>query len=54
MTLPVALAWTAFAAWSAWGEFDPDSCAGTGLVLTSLYLLLAGIVQQALPTRRGG
>jgi phosphatidylcholine synthase len=53
LSLPVALAWTGFAAWSAWGNFEPESWAGTGLVLTSLYLALAGIVQQALPAPRG-
>jgi phosphatidylcholine synthase len=53
VSLPVALAWTGFAAWSAWGNFHPESWAGIGLVLTSLYLLLAGIVQQAVPSRSG-
>lgn len=53
VTLPVALAWTAFAAWSAWGDFHRESWAGTGLLVASVYLLLVGIVQQAVPPRRG-
>ena len=35
VTLPMALAWTFFAGWAAWG-----------LVVTSIYLLFAGIAQQ--------
>ncbi len=46
LTLPVALAWTYFAGWAAWVEFDPQSWAHWGLVLTSVYLVLAGGVQQ--------
>ncbi|WP_299415245.1 CDP-alcohol phosphatidyltransferase family protein [uncultured Sulfitobacter sp.] len=46
VTLPMALAWTFFAGWAALVNFDPDSWAAWGLVITSLYLLFAGIVQQ--------
>jgi phosphatidylcholine synthase len=52
LSLPVALAWVLFAGWAAWVDFDPKSWAHWGLVVTSLYLCLAGIVQQALPERR--
>jgi len=52
VTLPMALAWTLFAAWAAWVEFHPESWAHWGLVVTSVYLLFAGVVQQALPARR--
>ena len=48
ITLPVAFAWTFFAGWAAWVDFDPQSWAHWGLVLTSLYLVLAGLVQQVL------
>ena len=52
ITLPMALAWTAFAGWAAWVDFDPQSWAHWGLVVTSVYLLLAGVVQQLIPVRR--
>ena len=48
LTLPMAFAWTFFAGWAAWVEFDPESWAHWGLVVTSLYLVLAGAAQQAL------
>lgn len=50
MSLPIALAWTFFAGWAAWVEFHPQSWAHWGLVVTSIYLLGAGIAQQLLPT----
>ena len=46
VTLPMALAWTFFAGWAAWVDFHPESWAHWGLILTSLYLMFAGIVQQ--------
>ena len=49
VSLPMALAWTIFAAWAAWVEFDPQSWAHWGLVITSIYLLCAGIAQQLFP-----
>jgi phosphatidylcholine synthase len=52
ISLPMALAWTGFAGWAAWVDFDPQSWAHWGLVVTSLYLLLAGAVQQLIPARR--
>ncbi|MEM1429407.1 MAG: CDP-alcohol phosphatidyltransferase family protein [Pseudomonadota bacterium] len=52
LSLPMVMAWTVFAAWAAWVEFDPDSWAQWGLVVTSAYLLGAGIAQQLLPERR--
>lgn len=48
VTLPVAVAWTLFAAWAAWVDFHPQSWALWGLVVTSLYLCFAGILQQVL------
>jgi len=53
VSLPVALAWTFFAGWAAWVHFDPESWAHWGLVGTSVYLLMVGMVQQALPPRDG-
>ena len=52
LTLPVALAWTFFAGWAAWVEFHPQSWAHWGLVVTSAYLVLAGLVQQLLYRER--
>ncbi len=49
VSLPVAIAWTGFAVWSAWVDFDPTSWARWGLIASSAYLLLVGLVQQALP-----
>ncbi|MCD1625970.1 MAG: CDP-alcohol phosphatidyltransferase family protein [Paracoccaceae bacterium] len=51
LSLPVALAWTFFAGWAAWVDFHPESWAHWGLVVTSVYLLFAGIAQQLLPSR---
>jgi phosphatidylcholine synthase len=48
VTLPMAFAWTCFAAWAAWVDFDPTFGAHWGLLVTSLYLACAGIVQQVL------
>ncbi|MZR14735.1 phosphatidylcholine synthase [Maritimibacter sp. DP07] len=52
VSLPVAIAWTGFAGWAAWVDFAPGSWAHWGLVVTSVYLLLAGILQQIVPARR--
>lgn len=49
VSLPVALAWTIFAGWAAWVNFDPASWAHWGLIVTSLYLIFAGILQEMFP-----
>ena len=49
ISLPIALAWTFFAGWAAWVDFHAESWAHWGLVLTSIYLLFAGILQQLVP-----
>jgi phosphatidylcholine synthase len=51
VTLPVAIAWTFFAGWAAWVDFHPESWAHWGLVVTSVYLLVAGVAQQAIQGR---
>ncbi len=48
ITLPVAFAWTFFAIWAAWVDFDPQSWAHWGLIVTTLWLMLAGVVQQVI------
>jgi phosphatidylcholine synthase len=53
ISLPMALAWTGFAAWAAWVDFDPASWAHWGLMITSVYLLAAGAVQQLIYGKDG-
>ena len=48
-TLPIALLWTACAGLAAWVQFDPGPVVLTGLALSSVYLLLAGICMQLFP-----
>lgn len=49
VTLPMAIAWSFFAGWAAWVDFHPDSWAHWGLIVTSIYLLFAGVAQQIIP-----
>lgn len=51
LNLTMALAWTFFAGWAAWVDFHPESWAHWGLLITSVYLMLAGIAQQVVPER---
>ncbi|WP_413850215.1 CDP-alcohol phosphatidyltransferase family protein [Albidovulum sp.] len=51
ITLPVALAWVAFAARAAWVDFAEGEIAHWGLTATSIYLLVAGVAQQLFPAR---
>lgn len=51
VSLPVAVAWVLFAGWAAWVDFHPESWAHWGLVVTSAWLLLAGIAQQLIAPR---
>ncbi|MGB7319604.1 MAG: CDP-alcohol phosphatidyltransferase family protein [Planktotalea sp.] len=51
LSLPIALAWTFFAGWAAWVDFHPQSWAHWGLIVTSLYLVFAGIAQQIIPAK---
>lgn len=53
LSLPISLLWVVFAGWAAWVNFSPESWAHWGLLLTSLYLTFAGIVQQIIPPRPG-
>ena len=49
VTLPMAMAWVVFAGWAAWVDFHPQSWAHWGLIVTSMYLVTAGMVQQIIP-----
>ena len=51
VTLPMSLGWVIFAAWAAWVDFATGSWAHWGLVITSVYLCLAGIVQELIPEK---
>lgn len=51
LSLPIALAWTLFAGWAAWVDFHSQSWAIWGLVITSVYLMFAGIAQQIYPAK---
>ena len=51
VSLPITLSWVFFASWAAWVDFDPQSWAHWGLVISSLYLTFAGIAQQIFPTK---
>ena len=48
ISLPMALAWTVFAGFAAWADFEPAVGVFWGLMITSAYLLAAGAVQQVL------
>tara|TARA_B100001093_G_scaffold67665_1_gene57729 strand:- start:1807 stop:2502 length:696 start_codon:yes stop_codon:yes gene_type:complete len=52
ISFPIALFWVFFAGWAAWVDFHPQSWAHWGLTLTSVYLVLAGIVQQLVPATK--
>ncbi|MCZ6711360.1 MAG: CDP-alcohol phosphatidyltransferase family protein, partial [Gammaproteobacteria bacterium] len=51
ISLPMTAAWTIFAGWAAWVEFDTQSWAHWGLIATSVYLVFAGVAQQIIPQR---
>lgn len=48
VTLPMALAWTGFAIWAAWLDFQEPKLVTIGLIITSLYLMVAGALQQVI------
>ena len=52
VSLPMAWGWVVFAAWAVIVDFHPQSWALWGLVVTSAWLLGAGIAQQVIPPRR--
>ena len=49
LNLGVAMAWLVLAFWSAWLDFQGGLVNQWGLIVTSLYLGLAGITQQIFP-----
>jgi len=53
LTLPMALGWTVFAALAAWADFSTGALVHWGLIITSVYLMGAGVAQQVLTQDRG-
>lgn len=51
ISLPMSIAWMLFALWAIAVDFHPASWAVWGLVITSVWLLVAGAVQQLIPER---
>ncbi|GHC53855.1 CDP-alcohol phosphatidyltransferase family protein [Neogemmobacter tilapiae] len=51
LNLGMTIAWVCFATWAAWMDFSVGSFTNLGLIVTSVYLALAGIVQEMLPER---
>jgi phosphatidylcholine synthase len=49
VSLTVCTLWIIFAGWAAWTDFTEGPFAKWGLILTSLYLVFAGIAQQVMP-----
>ncbi|QFU09714.1 Phosphatidylcholine synthase [Rhodobacteraceae bacterium THAF1] len=47
LTLPIALVWTILAIAAAWQDFAPWRPVELALIVTSIYLIFAGIAQQA-------
>ena len=46
ISIVLSLAWIGFATWAAWGNFNVHPLAEIGLLLTTVYLLFAGALQQ--------
>jgi len=46
VTLPMALGWVVLAMWAAWLDFQQPQLVTLGLMVTSIYLMAAGFVQQ--------
>tara|TARA_B100000575_G_C23003334_1_gene578081 strand:- start:143 stop:838 length:696 start_codon:yes stop_codon:yes gene_type:complete len=52
ISLPISILWTFLAGLSAWHDFDTNLIVKVLLVSLSLYLLLAGIIQQIIPEKK--
>lgn len=50
-TLAMCLAWVFFGGWSVWDHFTPPAAVKVGLLVTSIWLLFAGILMQLIPER---
>ena len=52
LSLAMMIGWAVFATWDTWLSFDGPALAKIGLVVTSIYLMFAGIAQQLVPERK--
>jgi phosphatidylcholine synthase len=52
VTLPMSVLWVTCAGWAAWVNFSAGPIAHWALVISSIYLCLAGIAQQIFPPRK--
>jgi phosphatidylcholine synthase len=52
ITLPMALAWTGLAGAAAWLDFAQPHWVTLGLIVTSVYLMVAGAAQQVIYKER--
>ena len=52
VTLPMAFAWVAVATVAAWMDFQQPAIVTWALIAASLYLMIAGALQQALYRER--
>ena len=52
ISLPMIVAWTGFAFIAAWKNFQHPDWVSIGLLVTSVYLLGAGILQQLWPQKK--
>lgn len=52
VSLTAAVLWLGFAAWAALAQFEVGAFVQSGIIVTSLYLLGAGVAQQLLDLRR--
>lgn len=43
--------WVAMAFWIGWTDFQPEPFARIGLIVSSLYLMFAGMAQQLIPSK---
>lgn len=50
-SLPVTAIWVASAIWAVIDDFQPDSWAHWGLAASSVWLMIAGILQQVIPAK---
>lgn len=51
LNLPVVILWVVLAGWSIWSNFDPPQPVRLGLLVSSLWVLLVGILMQLVPER---